>query len=257
VNIIKILGAYGGTDDGKATTSIQISEKVTIDAGNILNPLGYRARKIDHMFFTHSHYDHIVDLPFFIDAFFLEREEPLHLYGINHTIDVLKKHIFNSAICPDFNIIAQAGGKGPAIVFHEIEAGNEYAADSVRMTPFETNHIVKSVGYVIKKHGKKIMFTSDTYKCGKIWDILNSDETITKLIIETSFPSAYEHLALASGHLTPKLLNEELSHLKRTDVDIYICHIKPKHIDTIKKELRDFERTKNAIVLDDGMEIEL
>jgi ribonuclease BN (tRNA processing enzyme) len=252
-----MLGAYGGTDGNKATTSLQVSEKVTIDAGNILNSLGYHARKINHIFFTHSHYDHIVDLPFFIDAFFLEREESVHLYGINHTINVLKKHIFNSAICPDFNIIARASGKEPAIIFHEIKAETEYAADNIHITPFETNHIVKSVGYVIEKHGKKIMFTSDTYKCEKIWDILNSDEAITKLIIETSFPSAYENLAFLSGHLTPKLLNEELFRLKRTDIDIYINHIKPEYTDTIKKELLSFERTKKAIVLDDGMEIEL
>jgi phosphoribosyl 1,2-cyclic phosphodiesterase len=61
---IKILGAYGGKSTNMALTSIQLSKKVVLDAGNILEGLGNGSKNINHLFITHSHLDHINDIGF-------------------------------------------------------------------------------------------------------------------------------------------------------------------------------------------------
>lgn len=252
-----MLGAFGGRDKNKGTTSLQVCESAVIDAGNLLSPLGRSARKINHVFLSHCHMDHLVDLPFLIDAFFAERTQPLNVYGLPHTLEMLKKHIFNGSIWPDFNAITLLNARERAVSLHELKPGKHYVVDGVQLTPFSTNHTVPSIGYLVDKQRGKLLFTSDTGACKEIWQLLNNDEAIRSLIIETSFPSKMEQLAIASGHLTPKLLNEELGNLQRDDVKIYINHFKPDFIVALKEELASFPRTRSAIMLDDGVEIEL
>lgn len=250
-----MLGAYGGRDRNKATTSLLVNDAVAIDAGNLLNPLGRDARKIDHIFLTHCHMDHLIDLPFLIDAFFAERNRPLNVYGLPHTLHMLKQHILNGDIWPDFNEINLLNGKDKSMRLFEIKPDETYEIAGVKLTPFETNHTVPSVGFVVEKEGSKLMFTSDTYKCPKVWEILNADAAITTLIIETSFPSRLDKLAEMSRHLTPKLLDEELGNLKRGGLKVYINHFKPDFIEALKTELAGFEHTRGTILLDDGMEV--
>ncbi|MGE4294516.1 MAG: MBL fold metallo-hydrolase [Campylobacterales bacterium] len=255
MSTVRMLGAYGGRDRDKATTSLLVNDSVAIDAGNLLNPLGREARKIDHIFLTHCHMDHLIDLPFLIDAFFAERTRPLNVYGLPHTLQMIKQHILNGDIWPDFNEINLLNGKDKSMHLIEIAPDKPYVVAGVVLTPFETNHTVPSVGFVIEKEGSKLMFTSDTYKCPRVWELLNADMAIKTLIIETSFPSRLDKLAELSRHLTPKLLDEELSHLKRRDVKVYINHFKPDFIEALKTELAGFERTKETLLLDDGVEV--
>ena len=50
-------------------------------------------------------------------------------------------------------------------------------------------------------------------------------------------------LANVSGHLTPATLDTELDKLKK-DVPIYLYGGKPKHLKTIKQQLRALKRKK-------------
>ncbi|MDR2904357.1 MAG: 3',5'-cyclic-nucleotide phosphodiesterase [Helicobacteraceae bacterium] len=252
-----MLGAHGGRNKGKATTSLLLSESVAIDAGNLLAPLGREARRLNHIFLSHCHMDHIFDLPFLIEAFFVERTKPINIYGLSHTLDMLKAHIFNGKIWPNFNDIFLLNSEEHAINFCVIEPNKSYVVDNLRLTPYETVHTVPSVGYLIEKGARKLIFTADTCKCENTWKIINATPEIKTLITEVSFPSGMEQLAYKSGHLTPKLLNEELSNLKRNDVKVYVCHFKPDFVDLLYAEMQHFERTKLVKFLDDETEIEI
>ena len=46
-----------------------------------------------------------------------------------------------------------------------------------------------------------------------------------------------EELALASGHLTPRLLEEELRKLDRNEVPTWVFHMKPQFMDELQNEL--------------------
>jgi cAMP phosphodiesterase len=100
--------------------------------------------------------DHIADLPFLIDAFFSTRVETLNVYGLPETVGALNDHIFNGEIWPSFGAISLSSSDKPAMKTNEIKANVRYEVESVALTPFETNHTVKSVGYVIEKANKKL-----------------------------------------------------------------------------------------------------
>jgi ribonuclease BN (tRNA processing enzyme) len=246
MDYIKILGSYGTKSVDSGTTCIAVTEKVLIDAGNIINSLKDDAKKIEHIFLTHSHIDHIVDLPFLIDLYYADQKHTLQIYALQETIDILKKHIFNFDIYPDFSQINLQNSQNKALEFNAIEYGKSYSVDGVTLIPVETNHTVKSCGYIISKESKSILFTADTYINDNIWNILNRDKNISSLITEVSFTSDMQELAKSSKHYTPKILHEELKKLKRDDVSIYLLHFKPNYMSILLEEIEKYNLLKNG-----------
>ena len=60
-NTLKILGCSGSISKGHRTTSFKINENILIDAGSgVLDLTIDELKKIDHIFITHSHLDHIL-----------------------------------------------------------------------------------------------------------------------------------------------------------------------------------------------------
>lgn len=232
---IKILGAYGGKAQNMHLTSLQISSNSVIDAGNLIDALGSEVRSIDHIFLSHAHLDHIVDIPFLIDDTFSLRKTPLKIYGQDKTLDILKKHVLNWEIWPDFSQIPLIDSDHKAVEFVPIYLNSTYEFDDYKITAVENNHTNSSNGYIIEKENSAILFSADTYCCDSLWDTINTNKKISTLIIDVSFPSRFEQLAFDSKHLTPKLLKEELKKLERTDVSIHINHLKP----SFKNELID------------------
>ncbi len=163
MDYIKILSSNGTKSVGEGTTCIQVSETILIDAGNIINSLGSEAKKIEHIFLTHSHIDHIVDLPSLIDLYYADQSYTLQIYALQETIDTLKKHIFNFEIYPDFSQINLQNSLSKTLQFNTVSYGESYSIDDITLMPVETNHTVKSCGYLMSKASKNILFTSDTY----------------------------------------------------------------------------------------------
>src|SRR5262245_13133766 len=102
---LTILGCSGGISSGLRTTSMLLGEDVLIDAGTGVGDLSIEAlAKIDHVFVTHSHLDHICSIPFLVDTVGQMRNQPLTVHGIKPTVDALRSHIFNNRIWPDFSV---------------------------------------------------------------------------------------------------------------------------------------------------------
>ena len=259
INSIKILGAHGGKGFGLGTTCLQINQTTVIDAGNIIRPLASNSVDIDNIFLSHSHLDHISDIPFLIDAYFEEREKPIKIFALKETIENLNKHIFNSDVWPDFYEINLIKKKENTIQFVELEIGKEVILeDNTKIKPILNNHTTSSCGFVITKNDNATLFTSDTYKCDSIWEEVNNNKSIQSVIVDVSFPSKFDELALLSKHLTPQLLKEELTLLNRDDVRVYINHVKPAYKDEIVKEIDTFNLLINeGKILEDNDVISL
>lgn len=243
---MKVIGVYGCRTKNKFTTCMQITPNIFIDAGNIMG-LGDKAKEVDYIFLTHSHFDHICDIPFLIDNFFSERKKPIYILGLKETLSALKKYIFNWDIWPDFSEIKLVNNKSNAVVFEEITENQVINIDSIEIESIKANHIVPTLGYIVNK---TTLFSGDTYKNDILKNRLNEDLKIKNLIIEVSFPSRMEQLAIDSKHLTPKLLTEFLSEV-RNGLNIYIYHLKPEFEEEIKEELKSL----NVIILKEGDEI--
>jgi HD-GYP domain-containing protein (c-di-GMP phosphodiesterase class II) len=236
-NSIKILGAFGSKTHCSAMTCIQIDNDIVIDAGNILLGLGEKAKNINHIFLTHSHMDHLVDIPFLIDVYFNDRITSLNIYGTHDTLNNLQNNILNWKIWPNFTQIQLYNSKDMAIKLIPINLNTDIKINNLKLKAIKTNHTVGSCGYVVEKNNNALFFTSDTSNSNRIWEEVNNNTKIKSIIIDVSFPCKYKQLAINSKHLTLELLKKDLQNLNRDDVRIYINHLKPSFIQEIKDEL--------------------
>lgn len=245
MNYIECLGTSGSKTSSAGTTCLRVSKSCIIDAGNLIQGIGEELFFIEHIFLTHSHLDHIVDIAFMADLFVTQKKSPLKIYGLKETLENLRNFIFNHKIWPNFEEINLINHDAKTIEFIEIHPEHRYSIDDITLTPFKTNHTDGSCGYLIEQDGNGILFTSDTYRCKKIWEMMERHPHIHSLMIDVSFPSAYEKLAHDSKHMTPKILTEELFGCKRQDFRVFPMHLKFLFKTTIKDELNElgiFER---------------
>ncbi len=245
-NDIRFLGTSGGKDIDKGSSCLQVADNIVIDAGNIINGLGEMAQYIEYIFLTHSHLDHISDIAFLIDAYFIKMKKPLKIFALQETLDALDKYIFNWSIWPDFKEINLLDSSNKSIEFIALEIGKEYIFENVSLKPILLNHTVATCGYVVKKRDFSAIYATDTYVCDNLWKEVNENLEIDSVIIDVSFPSHMDILAKSSKHLTPKLLNQELKKLNRDDVSIYVIHIKPSFYQEVIKELSVYGSLKNG-----------
>lgn len=250
---IEFLGTGGTRTPTQGTTCLRVSDHCVIDAGNLINTFGDDVFTIEHIFLTHSHLDHIIDIPFLADLFVTQKSISLKIYGLKATLDDLRQFIFNHRVWPNFEEITLIGHTDKTVELIELELEKPYLIDGITLTPFKTDHTEGSCGYIIEKNSSAILFTADTYKCSRIWELIDEHPHIHTLITEVSFPSGFAKLACDSKHLTPALLKEELIQSKRRDFTLCVMHLKALFQETIIEELNSLHLLRNGgKVLVDG-----
>src|SRR6202022_3265764 len=98
------------------------------------------------------------------------------------------------------------------------------------------NHVVPAVGYQIDSGKASLVFTGDTTTNDALWERVNTIDNLRYLIIETALSDSERALAIASKHLCPSLLADELAKLTLFP-DVYITHLKPRQADLIMEEI--------------------
>ena len=234
--MIQVLGASGSLDKDNDCISFLIEENIAIDAGNLMRPLGKNSNKIEHVFITHAHFDHILDLPFLIETHFDSRKKPLKIYALKPTLDLIQNHVFNELIWPKFQTIPHANKQEPLLSFVPIELEQTLRIGELEVTPIEAIHTEGACGYLLKKHDISCLITGDTYLNPNIAERINADKTIQSLFIDVSFPSDLSELAKQSKHLTPALLSQTIASFNR-NVTIFPYHLKPAYKEALLNEL--------------------
>lgn len=236
---VRILGCSGGIGGRHLrTTSMLVDHDILIDAGTGVAdlPLAELAM-IDHVFITHSHLDHIAALPLLIDSVADLRETPLTVYATDATLEIIRKHIFNWAIWPDFAEIPSRDK--PAMRYQPIRLGQKTALGERCITALPAEHTVPAVGYLLDSGTASLAFTGDTTCNDAFWPVVNKIANLRFLIIETAFPNREKHLATVSKHLCPSMLADELGklHSAGNGVEIYITHLKPGQLELTMREI--------------------
>ncbi len=222
---IRVLGCSGGTGGGLRTTALLVDDDVLIDAGTGVGDLSLEAlAKIDHIFVSHSHLDHVTSIPFLVDTVCWMRATPIVVYGIKETLDILRAHLFNWKIWPDFTQIPDADK--PFMVYREILPGQTVKLGARRVTAIPANHTVPAVGYAIETAKAALVYSGDTASNEALWDVVNRTPNLKYLIIETAFSNKERDIATASKHLCPDMLAEELAKMVPTP-EVFITHLKP------------------------------
>lgn len=253
MNYVKVLGSSGTKTKTAGTTSFQISKSIIVDAGNVINILGEQAQFINHVFLTHSHSDHIIDLPFLIESFFEIRTEPLIVYASKETICALKEHTFNNSIWPDFSNINLLGSDKKSLIFEEIKENETIYIENYSIKAINAEHMEGSFGFVISKEDKEAyVISGDTYLNDALIEEINSNPKIRLLLIECSFPNRLEQLAYTSKHLTPNLLLSMLGKIKNKKLQVFVYHIKHLYLEKIQEEIKELNILNNGKILEDG-----
>lgn len=236
---VQILGCSGGIGGRSIrTTCLLVDDDILIDAGTGSAELSLKAlTKIDHVFITHSHLDHLANLPFILDSVGDKRHKPLTMHATKETQTIIQNHIFNWLIWPDFSQIPSV--EKPYLQFNTIKLGEPTQVGPNRtITAIPANHAVPAVGYHLDSGEGSLVFTGDTTVCPELWKTVNRIENLKTLIIEAAFPDEERDLAILSKHLCPSMLAEELKYFTQYP-EIFITHAKPglfKHIgETIAK----------------------
>jgi ribonuclease BN (tRNA processing enzyme) len=235
---LRVLGCSGGIGGRHLrTTSFLIDGDILIDAGTGVGDLSLAELSlIDHIFITHSHLDHITSIPFLVDTVGGMRSKPVVVHATQATLEIMKNHLFNWAIWPDFTEIPSV--EAPFMRYEEIEVGRTMSLQGREITPIPANHTVPAVGYLLDSGKGSLVFSGDTGVNDALWKIANRVSNLKYLIIETAFSNKERHLAEISRHLCPAMLAEELTKLER-NTEIYITHLKPGEIELTMQEIED------------------
>lgn len=175
-----ILGSGGPQPDPEAGGS---SILLTVDDTNYLIDCGQGAThslvragvspaSINQLFISHLHYDHCIDVPFFVLSSWLgDRAEPLTVYGPRGTQDFVSHLFVGGAFDQDIRARAEYGRRKenyfavqPEAV--EFGAGQIYEDERLSVSAVPVDHVSDEVmpcfGMRFDANGKSVVFSSDT-----------------------------------------------------------------------------------------------
>jgi len=233
---VHILPATVNRTPGQALSGYVVDEVLAIDAG----PLGFAGSieeqaKIQHIFLTHSHIDHIAGLPMFLDNRYGIQGDCPTVYGLAETLQSLQSDIFNGRVMPDF--IGMSARMTPFLRLVELLPGNPVSIGKYTITAIPVDHGIPAVGYLVDDGEAAFGLFTDTRPIPEILQTLSHHPRMRAIFFECSFPRRLQSLAEVSfHHSTDDFLAAARSHPNLT---IYPIHIKPQYHGEILKELRE------------------
>jgi len=246
---LRVLGCYGGNVPELGMTSFLVNDSVCLDAGFVSGALSLREQvRVKNVLISHSHLDHTCSLPFLIDNNFSAPGFNLRIFAIREVIASMKNHLFNNTTWPDFTQLPN--DLTPVLRLIEITPEQAFNINGLTFKAVSVTHIVPTTGFIVEDKRGTIAFSSDTGPTQRFWEVVNGIKNLKAVITETSFPNELQDLARISGHLTPATLEQELKKLKK-DVPVYLYGGKPKHLKTIRKEVKALKR-KGLRILEQG-----
>jgi ribonuclease BN (tRNA processing enzyme) len=238
---VRVLGASGGELEGRGTTSLLVDDTLAVDAGALTSSLDLAGlHRVDHVLLSHSHLDHVKDVPLLADLLAGFRRRPFTVHGSEATLRVLRRHVFNGKLWPDFTRIPSA--ERPVLRLAPFRHGVPFRAGRHRVLPVKVRHAVESTGFVVARGGSSFAISGDTGPTTAFWRAVNDAPGLGALLVEVSFPDDLRWLADRSGHLTPATLAGELSKVKRPGVPVYLYHLKPAWEALLRKQIAGLRR---------------
>lgn len=266
------LGIYGGEQEDNLSAYLvgppEENSFLSLDAGTvntgIRKAIEFKSlsgteedilkNQIKGYFISHGHLDHLAGLIINSPA-----DSKKNIFAIPPVIQILQNHYFITDTWINF---ADQGQKPILGKYHynELQTGTEIPVEqtSLFLTGYELSHVnpYKSSAALVRYDNHYLLYLGDTgadriEKSNQLEQLWKNIAPLIKkgqlntILIEVSFPNSQpEHLLF--GHLTPKLLVEELNQLKEKtgqkdlkNLHIVVTHRKPTkdNPEIIKKEL--------------------
>jgi cAMP phosphodiesterase len=205
-------------------------------------------------FISHSHLDHLAGL--IINS---PDDSAKNIYAFADCITTFKTHYFTWQSWANF----ANEGEAPVlkkytykILVPGVETGIENTSMKVRAFPLSHSNLT-STAFLIQSKNDYLLYLGDTgaddieksHNLQNLWEAITpliNAKKLKAIMIEVSFPDEQPDKTLF-GHLTPRLLMDEMNKLARlTDtgaiknLNVVITHLKPPYIniEKIKKQLK-------------------
>lgn len=159
---IKSLPWYVRRTAGGDTTCVEIDvggKLIILDAGTGIRHLGlhllqqYPNQPIEaHILMSHTHWDHICGIPFFIPGF--NPKNKLIVHGPHPHLE----QRFQNQQSPEYFPVPLA----PTFKFDQVNERDEFYIGDVRIETFPLNHPGESYGYRITYENKSVVFATDS-----------------------------------------------------------------------------------------------
>ncbi len=139
------------------------SDRLIFDGGTGLRVLGqYLLSQMpieSHVFFTHSHWDHIQGFPFFTPAFI--KGNCFHIHGaIAPNGSTIEQRLNDQMLHPNFPVPLQI--MGSELKFYDLKVGEPLQINDIIIESALLNHPGEAVGYRVNWRGYAAAYVSDT-----------------------------------------------------------------------------------------------
>lgn len=235
---LQVLGCAGGIGGHQRfTTCFSVDHDILLDAGTGITSLDIdQLAAIDHVFLTHSHLDHVAGLALLVDAVRGKRVGPVTIHASDEVIGALKTSLFNWVLWPDFSTIPSV--EDPVMQWAPFQPGAEISINGRVITSFPVAHTPGAVAYRVCTANDGFAFTGDMRSTPPLWAALRQQQqTISKVIVDCSFPNAERELADISMHFCPQSLLADIAAMPHS-IEFLIYHLKPGQEDQIMSELK-------------------
>lgn len=240
---IRILGAHNCESLDSGCVCFLIDDTLAVEAGSLTSHLTIEEqRKLNAVVITHQHYDHIRDIP--VMALNLFRyDDSVPVYAMPAVCDILETNLLNGEIYPQFQKIPE---KKPTVHLQAIKPLEPLSIDGYDVLAVPVNHFGTTVGYQIRdSEGKAVFYTGDTGPgLGECWEHTSPQ----LLLIEVTLPDECELFARETSHLTPHMLEQELTGFRESKG--YLPRVVAVHMDVsleekTKEEISEVSRRLN------------
>ncbi|ACK72401.1 beta-lactamase domain protein [Gloeothece citriformis PCC 7424] len=112
-----------------------------------------------HLFFTHSHWDHIQGFPFFVPAFIPGNQ--FYIYGMpSPNGATMQQRLHDQMLHPNFPVPLQI--MQAQLKFYDFEVGESIPIDDIVIETAPLNHPGQAIGYRVNWRGLAVAYITDT-----------------------------------------------------------------------------------------------
>lgn len=219
---------------GASQAVIVDGEALVIDCGHgstlQMMRAGIDPLHVRHVFLTHHHYDHTVDLAHLVlSTWITGRDFPLKVYGPTGT-EMMAEALFDRAFSIDIRARTSRGTqrrRGIQVKAQDIDEGEVASAGAWRVSAVRVDHLAEgtfSVGYRVESGGKAIVVSGDTRPCRGLVELGRGADI---LVHEVFFSPELEESGVPAGR-RPGSVSPDFAQKVR--------HTKPEEVGAIARE---------------------